>query len=320
MPAVARLAELFARRPGAASEDPFDPKLFSRLDRMRLRVGRAHGARSGETAVRGLTQESGIEVESFKSYAPGDDIRYVDWNAAGRIDQLLTRRFVAEREVPVHLLVDASASMAVPAADRKFSFAVRLAAALAYIALNNNDPVRVALLREGATDRATSESGLLRHRGRYLRLKPLLSSATPAGRTLLREGITGYLERHAERGVALVISDFLVPPSSYEAALVALQARRMDVEAIHVIGGAERDVDRLGGRLLLRDAESGEVREVTLSASQRRSYASAFAARIEALRSFCLRAGVGYASVDSGAGLEHCLTRILSVAGLLRMR
>ena len=125
MPAVARLTRLFARRAGAADEDPFDAGLFSRLDRMRLRFDHAHGARAGETPVRGLTQESGIEVESFKSYAAGDDIRYVDWNAVGRLDQLLTRRFVAEREIPIHILLDASASMGVPAADRKFAFAMR---------------------------------------------------------------------------------------------------------------------------------------------------------------------------------------------------
>src|ERR1041385_5378980 len=92
----------------ALPDDPFDPDFFSRLDRVRLRFGRARGARSGETPVRGVTQDSGIEVESFKTYAPGDDIRYVDWNAVGRLDSLLTRRFVAEREIPVHFLLDAS--------------------------------------------------------------------------------------------------------------------------------------------------------------------------------------------------------------------
>lgn len=320
MPAAARLAGLFARRGAAVEEDPFDSRLFGRLDRMRLRLSRAHGARSGETAVRGLTQESGIEVESFKTYAPGDDIRYVDWNAVARIDQLLTRRFVAEREVPVHVLLDASASMNVPAEDRKFSFAVRLGAALAYIALNNNDPVRVALFRQGASGSGALESGLLRHRGRYLRLKPLLAETTTAGRTVLGEGITDYLERHRERGIAFVISDFLVPPAGYEVPLARLQARGLDVEAIHVIGGGERAIERLGGRLRLRDTETGEVRAVTLSAAERRRYAAAFAERTEMLRSFCLRARVGYAAVDAGASIEHCLTEILAVAGMLRMR
>ena len=318
MPAAARLAGFFTRRSAAGEDDLFDSRLFARLDRMRLRVSRAHGARSGETAVRGLTQESGIEVESFKSYAPGDDIRYVDWNAVARIDQLLTRRFVAEREVPVHVLVDASASMSFPARDRKFFGAVRLAASLGYIALNNNDPVRVAILRQDGADGA--ESPLLRHRGRFLRLKPMLSEATTGGRTVLREAVDRYLERHRERGIVFLISDFLVPQADYESALTRLQARKLEVEAIHVVGREERDVERLVGRLRLRDAETGAVREIALSATERKRYAAAFAERADALRAFCHRTGVGYALVDSGDTIEHNLTKVLALAGMLRLR
>ena len=219
MPAVARLTGWFARRTAAADDEPFDPQLFSRLDRMRLRFGRAHGARAGETLVRGIPQESGIEIEGFKSYAPGDDIRYIDWNAVGRLDQLLTRRFTAEREIPVHVLLDASASMGVPGADRKLHFGVRLAAALAYVALNTNDPVRVAALRMGANGAELDESRWLRHRGRYLTLKPLLSALTPGGGTALAEGVSRYLERDRGRGVAFVISDFLVAPEVYQGRL-----------------------------------------------------------------------------------------------------
>jgi uncharacterized protein (DUF58 family) len=239
-------ARLFARRTAPAEDDAFDPALFSRIDRMRLRIERAFGPRAGETPVRGFTQESGIEVESFKSYAPGDDIRYVDWNAVGRLDQLLTRRFVAEREIPVHLLLDASASMAVPAADAKFAFARRLATALAYIALNNNDPVRVVVFQQGANGPRVAESPLLRHRGRFLQLKPFLAAIAPAGRTALGEGIDKHLERHPERGVAVIVSDFLVPTEVYERALRRLRARRLEVRVIQVIGGEERDLQDLG--------------------------------------------------------------------------
>ena len=317
MPAPSRLAGLLGRRSAVGVEDPFDPRLFARLNRMHLRLSRAHGARAGETPVRGLTQESGIEVESFKTYAPGDDIRYVDWNAAGRIDQLLTRRFVAEREVPVHVLIDSSASMSLPVEDKKFFFARRLAAALAYIALNNNDPVRVAYLR-GEADLV--ESAFLRHRGRYLRLQPMLSSARTEGRTLLQDGVRRYLERHRERGSAFLISDFLVPPEDYERALVSIQARKLQVEAIHVVGRAERDVERLAGRLRLRDVETGNVREIALSSAERRRYAEAFAARAERLRTFCHRANIGYALADAAETIEHCLTQILAAAGMLRIR
>jgi uncharacterized protein (DUF58 family) len=320
MPAVARLTGWLARRRGAGEDDPFDPTLFARLDRMRLRFGRAHGARAGETPVRGIPSESGIEIESFKSYVAGDDIRYVDWNAVGRLDQLLTRRFVAEREIPVHVLVDASASMGTPAADRKLQFGVRLAASLAYVALNTNDPVLVAALRMGAGGPEVEASRWLRHRGRYLSLKPFLSALTPGGGTALAEGTRRYLERHRSRGVAFVISDFLVPDDGYERALGELRSRGLEVNAVHVIGGEERELAQLRGRLRIRDAETGAVREVELTSADRRRYAAAFTERLEAIRSFCHRSGIGHALASTADGVGHCLTRVLPSAGMLRLR
>ena len=320
MPAVARLTGWLARRRGASEEDPFDPALFARLDRMRLRFGRAHGARAGETMVRGIAQESGIEIESFKSYAAGDDIRYVDWNAVGRLDQLLTRRFVAEREIPVHVLLDSSASMGTPAEDRKLPFAVRLAAALAYVALNTNDPVLVAALRTGASGPEVEESRWLRHRGRYLTLKPFLSALSAGGGTALAGGMRHYLERHRGRGVAFVISDFLAAAEEYEQALGALRSRGLEVHAVHVIGAQERDPAPLRGRLRIRDVETGAVREVELTQAERRRYATAFAARVEAIRSFCHRSGIGHALVSAAEGIDHCLTRAMPAAGMLRLR
>jgi uncharacterized protein (DUF58 family) len=312
---------LFAQRAAPREEEVFDPTLFAKLDRMRLRLEHVRGGRSGETPVRGSTQESGIEIESFKSYTPGDDIRHVDWNAVGRLDQLLTRRFVAEREIPVHLLLDASASMGVPAADGKFLFARRLIAALAYIALNNNDPVRVVTFWRAADGPAVvAESPLLRHRGRTLQLRPFLSKVESAGQTALSEGIERYLERRREPGVALVVSDFLVPAEIYERALHQLCARRLQVQAVQVVGREERDLAGLEGRLRLRDSETGALREVALSAAGRRRYAQAFAARIDALRRYCHRCGIAHAVACAADGVEHCLTRILPASGVIRLR
>ncbi|MGH7857084.1 MAG: DUF58 domain-containing protein [Candidatus Binatia bacterium] len=318
---VARLKERFsALRHGGVAEDPFDPEFFARLDRIRIRFGHAHGRRAGETPVRGLTQDSGIEIESFKSYAPGDDIRYVDWNAVGRLDQLLTRRFVAEREIPVHVLLDASGSMAAPAADRKFLFGVRLAAALAYIALNNNEPVRITTLRTDGSGPLLQESPLLRHHGRYPALKPFLAGLAASGGTALADGARAYVERHGEGGMAFLVSDFLVDDPVYEDALTRLRAKRLDVSAVHVIGRRERDPEGLRGRLRLRDAETGAFRDVTLGEADRRRYRDDFEERVARLRRFCHRSGIGHAVAFAEHGVERNLVAGFATQGMLRLR
>ena len=142
------------------------------LKRLSLRLRRGMGDRPGDRRFPGRPQAAGIEIEAHSAYVPGDDLRHLDWNAVGRLDTLLVRRFTAEREVVVHLLVDASASMAVPARDGKLALARELALALAYVALGANDAVRIAVL---PGDGATRVSPLLRQRGSLGRAAALLA-------------------------------------------------------------------------------------------------------------------------------------------------
>jgi uncharacterized protein (DUF58 family) len=314
------LARLLPDRAPVEGGTIFDPRLFSRFDRMRLRARRASGARAGETRVRGATQVSGIEIESFKSYTPGDDIRHLDWNAVGRLDQLLTRRFVAEREIPIHVLLDVSASMGAPQSDGKFEFSRRLVAALAYVALNTNDPIRLAAISAADGGAGLVESPQLRHRGRLSRLEPFLAALAPAGGTALRAGVERYLERHHERGVVFLVSDFLCADEDSEGALQRLQARRMHVIAVHVVGREESTLEGVQGRLRLRDVESGSMREVSLAERDRRRYREAFLARAGHLRGFCHRRRAGYARVLAGDGVERALTGPLATTGVLLLR
>src|SRR5919197_6231063 len=114
-----------------------DPAFFKQLDRLRMRVRAARGHRPGETSLPRTSQVWGIEFESYKEYAPGDDFRYLDWNIVGRLDQLVVKTFTATREIPFHLLLDTSASMGAPAVDHKFAFTTDLVAALIYVVITN---------------------------------------------------------------------------------------------------------------------------------------------------------------------------------------
>src|SRR5262245_34668213 len=131
---------------GAALRSISAPQVLRKLDRLRLASQLSVTQRPGNTPVARATQASGLELANHKAYTPGDDLRHLDWNAYGRLDQRVIKTFRAEREAPVHLFIDASASMTVPAADGKLAFAVGIAAGLAYVALRQNNPVRIAFL------------------------------------------------------------------------------------------------------------------------------------------------------------------------------
>jgi uncharacterized protein (DUF58 family) len=292
------------------------PGFLRKLDRLHLSVRRSLSTRPGNTPMPRGSQGSGIEIERHKAYDAGDDLRHLDWNAYGRLDELLIKTFRAEREAPLHIFIDASASMAVPAADAKFTFALSLAASLAYVSVRNHDPVRAVGL-SAAFPRASIAAPFLRHRSALHSLRDFLLRLQPHGETALAPGIAGALMDQRSPGVAVVLSDFLVPPDVYEPALADLLARRFTVAAVRIIGPAERDPTRLFRRGALIDAETGKQRFITLHADNLARYEGALSEHIGRLQAFCNRCGIAFCVADTGRGIEHCIFHDLPAAGLV---
>jgi len=298
-----------------------DPALLKRLDRLRIRIRAARGHRPGETPIPRTNQPWGVEFESYKDYAPGDDFRYVDWNVVGRLNQLLVKTFIAEREIPFHLFLDTSASMGAPTVDQKFNFATDLVAALSYIVLINNDTLRVVALSSPEKGQQSFRAlPFLRHRSQFARVLPFLEALVPAGKTYLRETVRAYIEQTKEPGVALVVSDFLTDRAQYEEALAFLRARGYEVKAIHVLGASELDPSRLFRRGKLHDVEDHGERWITLSQANLRRYHEALQAHMDALQQFCHRHQIVYARVSTANSMTALMTEGLPQAGLLALR
>lgn len=297
------------------------PEFLKRLERLRVWVRAARGLRPGETPIPRSNQAWGIEFESYKDYAPGDDFRYVDWNAVGRLDQLLVKTFTAEREIPYHIFLDTSASMGAPAIDRKFQFAIDLVAALAYIVLLNSDTLRIiALTAPEKGQRPYSVMPLARHRSAFLRVTSFLETLAPSGKTYLREAVRAYAEQSREPGVAIVVSDFLTEPSQYEEALTLLRVRGYEVKALHVVGAAELEPDKLFRRGKLFDVENRTERWVTLSQANLQRYREAQQAHFTALKEFCHHYRILYNRASTASGVSAVLTEELPQAGVLTLR
>ncbi|MBX3023407.1 DUF58 domain-containing protein [bacterium] len=291
------------------------PAFLRTLDRLRFASRHSVGQHPGSTPISRITQPGGHEIAAHKPYAPGDDLRHVDWNALARLDQRVVKTFRAEREAPLHLLLDASGSMNAPAADGKFPFAVGLAASLAYVALRHGNPVRLALL--GGRDGARL-APLLRHVQRLPELHQFLAPAAADGPTRLLDGLRAYLRTTRLPGTAVVVSDFLVEPTAYEATFDELLGHGYDAAAIRVIGPHERSAADLPRRLRLRDAETGRERIVELTAALRHRYADAVDQHLAGLRRWCAARAVVCAAADTAGGLDGAMLRELPRAGLLQ--
>jgi len=134
------------------------PELIARLDRLAFRSRRnVVGSGAGQR----LSPRPGTSAEfsDFRTYVAGDDYRRLDWNAYARLDRLLLRLYLGEEDLSVHLFVDVSASMRY-GRPPKDAAAVRIAGALAYVALAGLDRVSVT----GFADRVTASTRPLRGR------------------------------------------------------------------------------------------------------------------------------------------------------------
>src|SRR5438128_4893850 len=118
---------------------PFDSAFLQKLELLSL-VSRRPVPGSGAGLRRSVAAGTSVEFADFRTYAPGDDPRRVDWNVYARLGKLFLRVYLAEENATVTFFLDSSGSMA-GGDPLKGEFARRLATALAYAALCNYDRV-----------------------------------------------------------------------------------------------------------------------------------------------------------------------------------
>jgi uncharacterized protein (DUF58 family) len=302
---------------GALLARLLNPAALARYEGLVLKVRRGLGDRPGERRFPGRPQPSGSELESYTPYAAGDDLRHLDWNAVGRLDALLVRRYTAEREVLFHVLVDCSASMTVPARDAKLTVALELAMALVTMALTANDAVRIALLAGGSAPAGVSP--LYRQRASIPRAAEFLASADASGALDLAAALEHHGRRFSAPANALVISDCMMDAAAIERGLHALRARRYEVQLLHVIGRAELEPERDFSEAVLEDVESGETHAIALSVGTLARYRDLLAAHLAAVAAVAERTRTAYARLATDGGVDT-LVGELAERGLVGRR
>ena len=90
---------------------------------------------------------SSAEFADYRDYMPGDDITKIDWNTYARFDKLYLKLFLDERQMHTRIYIDTSRSMDY-GKGQKAEQAIKLAVALAYMAVNEMDKVSVYAIRE----------------------------------------------------------------------------------------------------------------------------------------------------------------------------
>src|SRR3954463_11093772 len=129
--------------------NPLDPAVLSRIDRLELE---ARLAVEGYLAGKHRSPRQGLAVEfaQHREYAPGDDVKHIDWAVYARTKRYFLKQYEQETNLVAWLIVDASESMNYASGERtKYDLACGAAAAMAYLVLNQTDAVGLATLAGG---------------------------------------------------------------------------------------------------------------------------------------------------------------------------
>jgi uncharacterized protein (DUF58 family) len=295
----------------------FDESARRRLEQLTLAAGRARaGQFKGDR--RSNRRGSSLEFADQRDYAPGDDLRRLDWNAYARLERPLTRLYEDEEDLAVHLLIDASASMDFPqpedgqnAAPRKFDMARLIIAALGLIALGAGDRLTVTALG-GAGDRLPPTRG----RAAAPRLLSFIEGLRPAGSVSIDTALAAYARRPERPGLCVLVSD-LMGVTDLSSGLNALIGRGSEVGVVHLLSPDEIDPP-LNGDLRLVDSETGAPVEASIDDGLRALYQRRLTTWRDGLAAECRRRGAHFIPVTSDALWERVVLFDLRRAGLVR--
>lgn len=213
---------------------------------------------------RSARKGAGVEFGGHRNYVPGDDLRWLDRHALMRHGRLVVRQFETETERNVHLLLDGTASMGYrsergPAA--KLAYAALLAAALAYVATSERDPVGLSWLGGSEVKPLPARAG----RHGFERILTMLERAQAHGDEAAvlqswQEALRPLGERSPRGSVIVVFSDLLDTPleAADELARVATRARK--VVLVRVLDPVEAEFP-FDGPLKLQSPERSDAVE-----------------------------------------------------------
>lgn len=262
-------------------------ELISQVHRLEIKTRRlVNEMFSGQygSVFRGM----GMEFAEVREYVPGDEIRWIDWNVTARTGHPYVKKFVAEREMTVMLMVDGSASMRFGTAQKwKSELAAEVAAVLGFSAMRNSDKVGLCLFSDRVEKFVRPQKG----RSHTLRLVRDVLEFAPQRVATRTDDALRYLNRVLKRkAVVFLVSDFYQADEK----LLAVTAKRHDLIALDVRDPREDSLPN-AGLLEFRDAETGETRCLdTADRSVRRRFEETARARHKALDGMLSRHGIDH--------------------------
>ncbi|PHS11631.1 MAG: DUF58 domain-containing protein [Blastopirellula sp.] len=250
-----------------------------------------------------------IEFAEHREYAPGDDLRYVDWKVYGRTDKFYLKQYEDETNLICNLVLDTSESMLYQGPDAalsKLEYAQCLAVTLAWLVQQQQDSVGLVTFDDKVNTLINPASSA----AQLMQIIDVMESTNSAGKTATGPIFHELSERLKKRGVVIIISDFFDDVDSMIAGLKHFKHRRHDVILMQVLDPAELEFP-FSKSTMFKGMES--MPELLADPnSLRKAYLEEMNASIESLRSQAQGLQMDYLLVRTDESLDVILNSFLS--------
>jgi uncharacterized protein (DUF58 family) len=254
-----------------------------------------------------------VEFSQHRQYVPGDDIRHVDWKVFAKTDKVYLKQYLEETNLHLICVVDASESMGYgsvgegQAAWSKYDHATAIAAALSYLAIQQQDSVGLAIFDNELRRyfKPSNSPGQWKTITHELLLVPRLKK-TGTGRVLDQ-----LAEKLTHRSLVVVLSDFFDDVDSVQQGLRHLRYRKHEVIAFQVLDPMEVDFPFQDVTLFKGLEETGEL--LTEPQSLRQGYLAELSAFTTRLKKICRGLHIDFTQLNSGQPLDVALSGFLAV-------
>ncbi len=267
---------------------------------------RAEGMQGGRH--RSVQHAFSLEFAQHRPYAPGDELKFLDWKVYARKDRFFVRQSQEEQALRAYLLVDSSASMGFRhgGAESKFERACALAMSLAYLTLAQGDAAGLLSFDSGP-------GVFLPPRRRFAQLDIIdaaLSGLQPKGGTDLDSALRQMSGRISRRSLIALFSDLSGEPEPILKTLKALRARKHELLVVQLIDPTERDLD-LEGSVRFEGLEDGSTLRCDVAAL-RQEYRDGFERRRRMYESGFHQSQIPFAAAFTDEPRDQSLSRFLS--------
>ncbi len=292
-----------------AASDYLDPRFLDRVKKMDVRARLVvEGFITGQH--RSPYNGFAVEFATHREYAPGDDLRHIDWKVWSKTDRLYIKEYEEETNLKCTILLDCSKSMQYgePGAEamNKFDYAATTAASLAYLMQQQQDAVGMVFF-SNQIDKNLKPSS---HPSHLKLMLHELDQVKPHAATDVANIFQQLAGQIRQRGMVVLVSDLFLDPAQLAQSLQQFRLRHHEVIVFHVMHQDELTFP-FQENTLFRGLEV-DAQLHTEPRALRASYLEAVDNNMKEVRKACAGLGVDHVLLDTGKPLDAALTGYLA--------